>query len=48
MYRQALTNAQEKVLIRIINRLTKRKMPPTSAIVTNLAKEIKRAFVKKN
>jgi hypothetical protein len=48
MYRQALTNAQEKVLIGIINRLTKRKMPPTSAIVTNLAEEIRRASVKKN
>ena len=48
MYRQALTNAQEKVLIGTINRLTERRMPPTSAIVTNLAKEIKEAFVKKN
>jgi hypothetical protein len=48
MYCQALTNAQEKVLIRIINRLTKRKIPSTSTIVTNLIEEIKRAFVKKN
>jgi hypothetical protein len=48
MYRQALTNAQEKALIRIINRLTKRKMPSTSAIVTNLAKKIRRAPIKKN
>jgi hypothetical protein len=48
MYRQALTNAQEKVLIRIINRLTERKMPPTSAIVTNLTKEIRGASVGKN
>jgi hypothetical protein len=48
MYRQALTNAQEKVLIRIINRLTERRMPPTSAIVTNLAKKIRRASVEKN
>jgi hypothetical protein len=48
MYRQTLTNTQEKVLIRIINRLTKRKMPLTSAIVTNLIEEIRRAFVKKN
>jgi hypothetical protein len=48
MYRQALTNAQEKALIRIINRLTERRMPSTSAIVTNLAEEIRKAFVRKN
>jgi hypothetical protein len=36
------------MLIRIINRLTERKMPPTSAIVTNLAKKIREASVKKN
>jgi hypothetical protein len=48
MYRQALTNAQEKVLIGIINRLTERRMPPTSAIVTNLAEEIRGASVGKN
>ena len=48
MYRQALTNAQEKVLIRIINRLIKRRMPLTSAIVTNLAEKIRKAFIKKN
>jgi hypothetical protein len=36
------------VLIGIINRLTERKMPPTSAIVTNLAEEIRGAFVRKN
>jgi hypothetical protein len=36
------------VLIRIINQLTERKMPPTSAIITNLAKEIREAFVEKN
>jgi hypothetical protein len=48
MYRQALTNAQEKVLIGIINRLTERRMPLTSAIVTNLAEEIRGASVGKN
>jgi hypothetical protein len=48
MYRQALTNAQEKALIGIINRLTERRMPPTSAIVTNLAEEIRGAPVGKN
>jgi hypothetical protein len=36
------------VLIGIINRLTKRKMPPTFAIVINLAEEIRGAFVGKN
>jgi hypothetical protein len=47
MYRQALTNAQEKALIGIINRFTERRMPPTSAIVTNLAEEIRGALVGK-
>jgi hypothetical protein len=36
------------VLIGIINRLTERKMPLTFAIVTNLAKKIREAFVGKN
>jgi hypothetical protein len=48
MYRQALTNAQEKALIRIINRLTEHRLPPTSAIVTNLAEEIRKALIRKN
>lgn len=46
--RQALTNAQEKALISIINKLTERRMPPTSAIVKNLAEEIRGAPVGKN
>ena len=45
---QTLTNAQEKALIQVINRLTDRKMPPTSAIVKNLAEEIRGAPVGKN
>jgi hypothetical protein len=45
---QALTNAQEKTLIQVINRLTNHKMPPTSAIVKNLAEEIREALVGKN
>ena len=46
--RQALTNAQEKALIAIINRLTDRRMPPTSAIVKNLAEGIRGKPVGKN
>jgi hypothetical protein len=45
---QALTNTQEKALIYIINRLTDRKMPPTSVIVKNLVEEIRGAPVGKN
>src|SRR3982074_285663 len=47
-YHQALTNAQEKALIGIINNLTNRNMPPTSAIVKNLAEEIRGGPVGKN
>jgi hypothetical protein len=47
-YRQCLTNTQEEVLIRLINRLTDRGMPPTSAIVKNLAEEIRGCAVGKN
>ena len=39
-YRQNLTLAQEEVLIGQINRLTDRRLPPTSRIVRNLAEEI--------
>ena len=48
IYRQALTNSQEKALVRVIDRLTDRRMPPTTAIVKNLAEEIKGAAVRKN
>ena len=48
MHCQALTNAQEKALIGIINDLTNRNMPPMSAIVKNLAEEIRGELVGKN
>ena len=38
IHRQNLTLAQEQVLIGQINRLTDRKLPPTSRIVKNFAK----------
>jgi hypothetical protein len=47
-YRQCLTNSQEKALIAIINDLTDRNMPPTTAIVKNLAEEIRGCAVGKN
>jgi hypothetical protein len=47
-YRQLLTNAQEEVLITHINCLTDRNIPPTSAIVKNMAEEIRGAEVNKN
>ena len=39
-YRQRLTNVQEDTLLRHIDILTERHMPPTSQIVQNLAEEI--------
>jgi hypothetical protein len=48
MHRQALTNAQKEALIGIINKLTDRRMPSTSAVVKNLAEEIRGAPVGKN
>ena len=39
-YRQRLTDVQEEVLIKNINRLANRGMPPTPAIVKNLAEEM--------
>ena len=47
-YRQCLTNSQKKALISIINDLTDQRIPPTTAIIKNLAKEIKEYKVKKN
>ena len=46
--RQALTNAQEKALISIINKLTECRIPLTSAIIKNLIEEIRGAPVRKN
>jgi hypothetical protein len=48
IYRQCLTNSQEKALVRVINQLTERRMPPTTAIVKNLAEEIRGCAVRKN
>ena len=45
---QVLTNAQEKALVSIINKLSDRRMPLTSAIVKNLAEEIRGVPVRKN
>jgi hypothetical protein len=47
-YRMFLTNAQEKALIIRINCLTNRNMPLTSAIVRNIAEEIRDTKVNKN
>ena len=43
-----LTNAQEKVLIKHINYMTDRNIPPTSYIVKNMAEEICGYEVDKN
>jgi transposase-like protein len=48
LYHQRLTTAQEEVLIDQINKLTIRKMPPTSQIVRNIAEEIIKGAVGKN
>jgi hypothetical protein len=40
IHRQNLTNEQEGELIKLINSLTLRGLPPTSSIVRNLAEEI--------
>lgn len=45
---QCLTNEQEEVLIKHINRMTDRGMPPTAQIVKNLAKEIIKKKIGKN
>ena len=47
-WHQCLTIEQEEVLIRRINHLTDRAIPPTSHIVKNLAEEIRGAPVGKN
>ena len=46
--RQCLTNSQESALIELINDLTDRGIPPTTAIVKNLAEEIRGYAVGKN
>lgn len=47
-YRQKLNNVQEDTLLRYIDELTKRHMPPTKRIITNLAEEIIHGPVGKN
>ena len=47
-YRQRLTFIQEETLIKHINSLTNRGLPPTSRIVRNLAEEILEGPVGKN
>jgi Tc5 transposase DNA-binding domain len=47
-YRQRLTNVQEETLLKHIESLTERYMPPTSQIVQNLAEEIAGSPVGKN
>lgn len=47
-YRQRLTFVQEETLIKHINSLTDRGLPPTSRIVRNLAEEIISGPVRKN
>ena len=46
--RQYLSNVEEKALIHIINKLTDRRMPPTSTIIKNLVEEIRGATIGKN
>ena len=45
---QCLTNAQERILIKQINRLTERGIPPTSQMVRNFAEEMIGRAVGKN
>src|SRR5450432_878527 len=45
---QCLSLAQEKTLIRFINQLTERSMPPTSQIVKNVAEELCERPINKN
>ena len=47
-YQQRLTNVQEEALVHQINRLTDRRLPPTSRIIRNLVKEMISGSVGKN
>ena len=47
-YRQRLTLVQEETLIKHINSLTDRELPPTSRMVRNLAEEMINGSVGKN
>jgi hypothetical protein len=48
LYYALLTRTQEEALISQINKLSVRSLPPTSVIVTNLAKEILGKEINKN
>ena len=48
LYHSLLSRAQEEALIKQINKLTVRGLPPTTQIVTNLAEEIIGREVHKN
>jgi len=48
MFRQNLTSNQEEELIKLINDLSFRGLPPTSSIVRNLAEEMVSRLVGKN
>ena len=48
IYRQLLTTAQEEQLVKQINKLTVRQMPPTVQMVKNMAEEIIQGPVNKN
>ena len=48
IYRQCLTNAQERALIKLIHRLTDQILPPTVSTVKNFAKEIRGSTIRKN
>lgn len=47
-YRQLLNDAQEETLLRYIDELTNRFMPPTTQIIKNLAEELIKRPVGKN
>ena len=48
IYRQCLTNSQERALVELIIHLTNLRMPLTTAIIKNLAEEIRGSQVRKN
>jgi hypothetical protein len=48
MFQQNLTSNQEEELIKVINDLSFRGLPPTSSIVRNLAEEMVSRLVGKN
>ena len=48
MYRQCLTNLQERALVQLINKLTNYRIPPIIVIVKNLVEKIREYVVEKN